>query len=205
MAVRQQEFDAAFKDVDQARSLVPSDSRIEALLGLIESRRGKLPEAIAHLKKAVEFDPNNLKALYALAEETEREATPTSDSDAEKLFARVLEKRSRNISVLLEVARLAAKTGDAGPLKNAVQKLTEASASWPDEAKQQMGLLEQAAAGSNVRGAALRKLVFLRNTLARVPEYRKNLNEVKTPSTFVSDPFLTFLRLPVPSSQTAPG
>jgi hypothetical protein len=65
-----------------------------------------------------------------------------------------------------------------------------------------MALLKQAAAGSNPRGAALR-VVFLRNTLARVPDYRKSVNQVKTPTAFVSDPFLTFLKLPTPSSEAA--
>src|SRR5579862_8883461 len=51
LALRQQEFDTAFTDVDKARELAPGNSRIEALLGLIESRRGRLPDAIAHLKK----------------------------------------------------------------------------------------------------------------------------------------------------------
>jgi hypothetical protein len=204
LAVRQQEFDAAYKDVDQARSLAPENSRIEALLGLIESHRGKLPEAIGHLKKSVDLDPKNLKALYALAEETERAATATSDAEAQALFARVLKQRPDNIAVLLEVARLASKTGDASSAKSAVSKLAEASASWPPEVRQQMDLLQQAATGSNVRAAAVR-VVFLRNTLARVPEYRKSLNQVKTPSAFVSDPFLTFLKLPVPSSEPSPA
>ena len=52
LAVRQQEFDAAYADLEKARTLAPDNSRIEALLGSIESKRGKLPEAIAHLKKA---------------------------------------------------------------------------------------------------------------------------------------------------------
>ena len=48
LAVRQQEFDVAFEKVERARALAPENSQIEALLGLIESRRGKLPEAITH-------------------------------------------------------------------------------------------------------------------------------------------------------------
>lgn len=203
LAVRQQEFDAALKDVEHARVLAPDNSQIEALLGLIESRRGKLPEAIEHLKKAVQFDAKNSKARYALAEETERQATGSSDAEAEKLFSGVLDALPGNVAVLLEVARLAAKTGDAGSLTSAVSKLGEASVLWPEEAKQQMELLRQAAAGSNPSAAALR-VVFLRNTLARVPDYRKSLNQVKTPSAFVSDPFLTFLKLPSPPSQPAP-
>ena len=85
LAVRQQEFDIAFANVDKARTLAPENSRIEALLGLIESRRGRLPDAIAHLKKAVTLDRGNLKALYALAQETERQAAP--DSDAQRSFS----------------------------------------------------------------------------------------------------------------------
>jgi tetratricopeptide (TPR) repeat protein len=202
LSARQQDFDAAYSNVEHARSLMPEDSPIEALLGLIEDRRGKLPEAIGHLQKAVQLNPNNAKAQFSLAEETEREAKPSSDSDAEKVFAKLLEQRPENVAVLLEVARLAAKTGDGNTLQSAVAKLSRASASWPAEVKEQMNLLQQAAAGSNPRPAAVR-VMYLRNTLARVPDYRKSLNEVKTPTTFVSDPFVRFLKLPPPASEPA--
>jgi len=202
LAARQQDFDTAYKDVDSARRLAANNSRIEALTGVIESRRGNLPSAIEHLRKAVELDPGNLKALYSLAEETEREAKPSSDADAEKVLARVLAQRPGNIAVQLEMARLAAKRGDSAALRDAVARLAQESSSWPDVTKQQMGLLQNAAA-TNPREAAIR-VVFLRNTLARVPEYRNSLNEVKTPTTFVSDPFATFLKLPAPSSAPAP-
>ena len=92
LSARQQDFDAAYGNVEHARSLMPDDSPIEALLGLIEDRRGKLPEAIGHLQKAVRLDPKNAKAQFSLAEETEREAKPSSDSDAQKLFAKLLEQ-----------------------------------------------------------------------------------------------------------------
>lgn len=113
LAVRQQEFDTAFEKAEKARSLAPDNSQIEALLGLIEGRRGKLPEAIAHLKKAVELDAKNLKALYALAQETERQATENSDAEAQKLLEQILAAQPDNLAVLLDVARLAAKRGDA--------------------------------------------------------------------------------------------
>jgi Tfp pilus assembly protein PilF len=202
LSARQQDFDSAYNNVEHARSLMPGNSAIEALLGVIEDRRGKLPEAIAHLQKAVQLDPKNAKAQYSLAEETEREGKPTSDADAEKLFAKLLEQNPDNVAVLLEVARLAAKTGDAATLQSAVGKLSAASASWPAEVKEQMGQLV-AAAGTNPRAAAVR-VMYLRNTLARVPDYRQSLNEVKTPNTFVGDPFVRFLKLPAPTSTPAP-
>src|SRR5205085_373609 len=132
LAVRQQEFDTAYEKVEKARTLAPDNSQIEALLGLIESRRGKLPEAIAHLKKAVELDAKNLKALYALAQETERQASgtgsgETSDAEAQKLLERILSMQPDNLAVLLDVTRLAAKRGDGEALKKAVAKLAENS------------------------------------------------------------------------------
>ncbi len=200
LAVRQQEFDAAYEKVEKARALAPDNSQIEALLGLIESRRGKLPEATAHLKKAVELDPKNLRALYALAQETERQGAETSDAEAQTLFQKILETQPDNLAVLLDVTRLAAKRGDGETLKKTVAKLAEKSSSWPDEAKQQMTALQQAAAGPNPRSAAP-QVAFLRNVLARVPDYRQSLNAVKTPAEFVGEPFTSFIKLPSPSSE----
>jgi len=202
LALRQQDFDNAFKFADQARTLAPDNSRIEELLGIVESKRGKQAEAIAHFKKAVAADPKNLKALYALADETERQAAENGDAEAGKLFAQVLAARPENTAALLEVARLAAKTGDSATLKTAVDKLAAKSASWPDEAKQQVAALQQAAGGGNVRPAAVRA-IFLRNTLARVSQFRQDVNELKSPAEIVGDPFTTFLKLPSPSSEPA--
>ncbi len=203
LAVRQQEFDTAYEKVEKARSLAPDNSQIEALLGLIESRRGRLTEAAAHLKKAVELDPKNLRALYALAQETERQGAENSDAEAQALLEKILATQPDNLAVLLDITRLAAKRGDSETLKKTVAKLAEKSPSWPDEAKQQMAALQQAAAGPNPRAAAP-QVAFLRNVLARVPDYRQSLNAVKTPAEFVGEPFLKFIKLPSPSSEPAP-
>jgi Tfp pilus assembly protein PilF len=204
LAVRQQEFDTAFEKVEKARSLAPDNSQIEALLGLIESRRGKLPEATAHLKRAVDLDPKNLRALYALAQETERQGAENSDAEAQALFQKILESQPENLAVLLDVTRLASKRGDAETLKTTVAKLSEKSPSWPEEAKQKMTALQQAASGDNPRSAA-QQVAVLRNVLARVPDYRQSLNAVKTPAEFVGEPFTRFIKLPSPSSEPAPA
>jgi Flp pilus assembly protein TadD len=199
LSLRQQDYDSAYKYAEQARQLLPENSRIEQLLGDIESKRGKSAEAIAHFKKAVEADGNNIKALYALAEETEREAGPTSDADAQKLFAQVLAKRPGSIAAQIQVARLGAKTGDKAALQDAVSKLSAESSSWPDPAKQQMTAIQQMVSSGNARATAVR-VVFLRNTLVAVAAYRQDLNEIKTPADLVSDPFTKLLRLPSPGS-----
>jgi len=202
LAVRHQEFDSAYETVERARQLAPDNSQIEALLGLIESKRGKLAEAIGHFRKAVDLDGKNRKALYALAREIERQATEASDGEAQKLFARILEVAPGNLAALLDVARLAAKRGDTARLPRAVAELSARSTSWPEEARQQLIALQQAADGPNPRAAAT-QVAFLRNVLARVPEYRQSLNAVRTPAEFVGDPFLRFIKLPSPSSESA--
>jgi hypothetical protein len=46
---------------------------------------------------------------------------------------------------------------------------------------------------------------FLRNVLLRVPTYRANLDQIKTPATLVAQPLTRFLRLPSPNSEAAPS
>src|SRR5262249_20322061 len=48
------------------------------------------------------------------------------------------------------------------------------------------------------------QVAFLRNVLARVPDYRQSLNAVKTPAEFVGEPFVKFIKLPSPRSEPAP-
>jgi len=203
LAVRQQEFDTALLNMNKARELAAGNSRIEFYLGDIESKRGNLPEANQHFRRAVELDNANIKALYSLAQETERQASGSSDSDALQFLKKILDRHPANIAVLVDVARLAAKTGDTATLKSAVARLSRQSSSWPAEVQQQMKALEQAALSSNPRDAALR-VAFLRNVLLRVPEYRRNIDAVKTPPASAGEPFVKFMKLPSPSSEPAP-
>lgn len=203
LAVRQQEFDAAYENAEKARSLAPDNSQIESLLGQIESKRGRLPEAITHLKKAVELDGKNLKAIYSLAQEVERQGEPASEAEAQTLMGRILAAQPGNLAVMLEMARISAKRGDNATLRKVVAKLVENSQDWPDDAKQQLATLQQIAAGPNPRAAATQS-AFLKNVLTRVPAYRQSMNAVRTPAEFVGDPFLRFIKLPSPDSQPAP-
>ncbi|MBV9760907.1 MAG: VCBS repeat-containing protein [Acidobacteriaceae bacterium] len=202
LQVRQQEFDAAFSSVEKARSLAPEESRLEALLGLIESRRGKLAEAEAHFKKAIELDPHNLKAMYSLAEETERNPGSGSQAEAERLLQRILEQRSSNQAVLLEDLRLAALRNDMREVQKALAAVSARTGNWPPVARQQLDEIVKDANSGNLRGAAI-QAQFLRNVLLRAPGYRDDLDEVKTPNTLVAQPFTRFLRIQSRGSEPA--
>jgi Tfp pilus assembly protein PilF len=201
--VRHQEFDAAYENVERARRLAPGNSAIEVLLGQIEAGRGNLAESVAHFKKAIELDPGNLRALYALAQETERQSADTSDAEAQQLLEKLLAAQPGNLAVLLDLARLSAKRGDGATLKRTLASLSEKSGAWPEQAKEQMAGLQKEAA-TDLRAAAV-QVAFLRNLLTPSPDFRQSLNAVKTPVEFVGEPFLKFLALPSPNAQPAPA
>jgi Tfp pilus assembly protein PilF len=197
--LRRQEYDAALTSAEKALGLAPDNSRIEALLGQIQSKRGDVSECVGHFKRAISLDNKNLKAIYALALESERQG---SDAEAERALDRLLAARPANTVVLLEVARLSAKLGDAERVRKSLQALQAQAGNWPDVAQKQLAALQHAAAGPDVRAAAV-PVQFLRNVLLRVPAYQRSMDEVRTPTTVVFEPFLIFLRLPSPSSEPA--
>ncbi len=201
---RQQDYEGAFQSVGKAHALAPSNSRLEALLGVIESRRGKSAESLDHLQRAVSLDATNLKALYSLAQETERQNSGATDAAAQKLLEQIVSVQPNNIAVLVDLVRLSAKRNDAAALHSAVAHLATTAPLWPDAAHRQLNLLQQQANGPDVRAAAV-QAQFLRNVLVRVPAYRQSLDEVKTPVTSAGEPFLRFLKLPSPSSDPSPS
>jgi Tfp pilus assembly protein PilF len=200
--LRQQDNDAALTNMEKARSLAPDNSRIQFFLGDIESRRGRLDEAIAHYRRALDLDHGNVKALYALAEQTERQGTPVSGRDALALLRRILGREPDNTAVLVDTIRLGERTGDSAAVQRALEGLKRQRDLWPKAARQRLETLDQAIARSDVSAVSL-QLAFLRNELQRSAAYRQSLNEVRTPASSAGDVFRQFLRLPSPSAEPA--
>src|SRR5262249_4931491 len=73
LALRQRNYDTAAQRLKQAQDLAPQSDQIYELQGILEAQRGHSGESISDLRKAVELNPNNLRAAYALAEEIERQ------------------------------------------------------------------------------------------------------------------------------------
>jgi Tfp pilus assembly protein PilF len=201
--LRQRQFDRAAESFERARTLAPDDARMYMMLGQLEAARGNSAAAIKNFRRAAELDPRNLKALYALSEETGREAGEAGEEEVLRLLRRILEVQPDNLSVQLDVARLAAKRGDDALFNQAVTRLKGQSAAWPPEALEQLMTVEAAASASGTRAAAPR-VQFLRNVLVRLPEYRQSRLAVQDPPETLSEPFTTFLRLPPPSPRPAP-
>src|SRR6202030_4748681 len=111
--------------------LAPKNDHIYYLLGLLESNRGRSAEAIADWRKAVELNPQNLRATYQLAEEIERQGAANSDAEFQHLIQKILTAQPGNLAALLELSRIAAQRGDAATLKSAVTQMAPRSSEWP--------------------------------------------------------------------------
>src|SRR5262245_42332106 len=105
LLMRQQEMDAAATDLAKAAELAPRSAAVERLLALLDSREGRLAEAIRHWRRAGELDPGDLKAPYALALDIERRGGTEGASEARRTLETLL-ARTQNLAVRLELARL---------------------------------------------------------------------------------------------------
>src|ERR1700693_865918 len=197
LALRQRNFDVAAQRLGTARDLAPKNDHIYYLLGLLESNRGRSAEAIADWRKAVDLNPQNLRATYQLAEEIERQGDVGGAEEFQKLVKKILAVQPDNLAALLELSRIAAKRGDATTLRATADRLEKQSADWAPEAKQQLGALQAAVAGQDTRPAATRT-AFLRNVLMRDSHYRQNLAVIKAAAGEEAEPFTHFVRLETP-------
>lgn len=204
LALRQRNFEPAAERLERARSLAPDNDQIFYLVGLLESSRGRLPEAVAALRKAIEINPKNLVATYKLAEEIERQGDATSQAEYQRLIQKMLEVAPDNLAAQLELGRIAAKNGDTNTLRRTVDKITQRSAGWPTEVQQQLSALQTAASASDPQSAATR-IAFLRNVLLRVLEYRNDLLIIRPPPGEEAQPFTHFLKMESPTFTPAPA
>jgi tetratricopeptide (TPR) repeat protein len=192
------DFEPALQAIQQAAALAPSSGDVVLLRGQLESSRGRLDQAIADFRRAVELDPDNLRARFALAQEIERAAGQNADAEAQQLLEDLLSRRPENLPVLLERTRLAVKRADVRSLQDSATRLAKSVDSWPAVAVEQFRDLERAAAASNFPAAAP-AIARLRNVLVRTPAFREGFSEVKTSAELIGEPFVRFLRLTPPS------
>ncbi len=202
LALRQRKLDAAAQRLNRARELAPKDAQVYALLGVLEGGRGRAKEAVAAYRQAAQFDAQDLRNAYALAQEIERLGEPGSDAETAQVLAGILARQPDNLAVLLEVARIAAKRGDAAGLAAALAKVAAQSTAWPKEARDQLSVVQATAAAGDLSAAAARTTI-LRNVLLRVPKYRQDRLAIKASPGDEAHPVERFLRLAEPVVQPA--
>ncbi len=202
LLMRLQQLDEAVQALTKAATLAPKNAPIERLLALAESRRGNLEAAISHLQRALALDPGDLKAGFLLAQETERQGGEQSASQAQRHFETLLARAGDNLVARLEVARIAAKRGDAEALQKTIAPLAEASKNWPEEVQSYWRELRDAVSGDPRQAAS--RVAFLKNVLVRTPQYRRALAAISTPRDEIGEPITRFLALKLPAPESAP-
>src|SRR5215470_9049028 len=202
LALRQRNFDLAEKRLQRARDAAPEDGHIDYLLGMLESSRGRSAEAIGHFRQAAERRPADLRSRYALAQEIERQGGAGGDADYEQAIRNILAQTPDNVAALVELARVAAKRGDAAALQSAIAKLAGSAPTWPPEVQEQFAALQRAAA-TDLRAAAT-QTTRLRNVLWRVPEFRRSFAKLKAAPGEELEPYVHFVRMASPVFGPAP-
>src|SRR3984893_3099776 len=197
LALRQRNFEVAAQRLGAAREIARKNDHIYYLLGLLESNRGRSAEAIADWRKAIELNPQNLRATYQLAEEIERQGDAGGAAEFQKLVEKILAVQPGNLAALLELSRIAAKQGDTATQRATVDRIEKQSAGWAPEAKHQLVALQAAVAGQDPRPAATRT-AFLRNVLMRDSNFRQSLAVIKAAAGEEAEPFTHFVRLETP-------
>jgi Tfp pilus assembly protein PilF len=202
LLLRQRNLDQGTQDLARAASLAPDNADIQKLQALAESQRGNLADATRHWRRALELDPADPEAAYALALETERQGDPDNEAEAQRLLAGLV-ARSGNLAARLEYARVAAKRGDQKALNDAIAPLTGVSRAWSPEAQSQLENVMKVAAGDPRSTSA--PVTFLKNVLLREPVYRAALAELSTPRSEIGRPLMRFVRLKNPDPEPAPA
>lgn len=203
LALRQRNYDLAAQRLEKARDLAPQNDQIYNLLGILETQRGNSAQALTDFRKAAELNPRNLRAIYSLAEETERQGAPNNGSDFQSLMQKILAAQPRNLAAQLEFSRMAAKRGDAIALKSSLSQIDAESSAWPAEAQRQLAAVRTAVSSGDLRAAAT-QTTFLRNVLMRDPDYRHSLRVIKAAPGDEAEPFTHFLLMSTPTFKPAP-
>ena len=190
----------AIRSMERAQGLAPENAEIALLMGAFESLRGRVDEAVFHLRRAVSLaGEGRLKAGYALARELERKGDTRG---ARAAVADLLDEAPSNQALLIERIRLAAKAQDADELKACVARIGSLTGGWPEAAKAQLRAL--ADVDTDFRLAA-RHAAFLHNALLRTPAFRRDLSRVRPPAQAAGEPLRRFVKMQSPSANPAPA
>jgi Tfp pilus assembly protein PilF len=202
MALRRTAFDQAGDRLQKARTLAPESSQIQVLSGLFESLQGRLETAKAFMQRAVDVDPYNLKAVYALAQLTEQQGGEASLAEVQRLLTQLLTVQPDNLAVWLELARVAAKRGDLTTLQDMMARLEGQISVWPSPAHEQWQALQTVASGADPNRTA-QQVMMLKNVLMRDTTYRQGQAAIQMPLGQEGEVITRFLRLPSPHAKLA--
>ena len=200
-ALRHNNLDGARTDLEKAHDLAPKNGQILTLLGLLETQQGSFGAAVGDYKQAVEDDPSDLRARYALEESLNQQGTD-ADPEAQKQLQAIYQAAPENLFAEFKLAGAAAKAGQGDLLRQVVAKIAAHSAGWTPALRSDLKAAQTAAAHSDTR-AAVAPLLGLQNELAPLPQYQQDAAKIQGDTTNQGTPLEQFLVLPQPPATPA--
>jgi tetratricopeptide (TPR) repeat protein len=204
MALRRNEFDLADEYLTRARDLLPHDPQLLLLSGYLERLRDRRLEAADYFGIVVESDPENLKALYALANEAEFNQEKEGLAEAARLMDRVLAIHPNNLRARLERMRIALALAEEAKLQETLAYLDRYAGSWDSATLAEYENLKALISEGGLDEAATQAR-RLDNMLKRTALYRSSLLELASPEESVAEVMKELRRLPMPRYGSAPA
>ena len=201
-ALRHNNPDQARTALEKARDLAPKNGQILTLMGLLETQQGHFGDAVGDYKQAVQYDPSDLRARYALEEALDQQAGPDGDPEALKQLQAIYEAAPDNLFAEFKLAGALAKAGQADLLRPVVAKIAAHAADWSPELRQDLKAAQAAVAGPDTR-AAVAPLLGLQNELAPLPQYQQDADRIQGDPNVPGTPIERFLVLPNPTATPA--
>lgn len=201
LSFQQRSFEEADRRIGEARALGPEDLRVLMLAGLVAHAQGRIDEAIEDVRGAVGAAGPDPRAPFLLARLLEERASGGDVAESGDILDSLAAADTTSAFLRIEVARHAARHGDADALAASVERLGALSQAWPASARTQ---LERVRATLSTPPEAGTELTFLATTLEALPGYAR-ARETVTVSEQQPDLVLTaFLRMPTPSPRPPP-
>lgn len=209
--LRMQQNEAAAEALARGAAEV-TDSRLTFIEGLIASRSGQVEAALAAWRRAVEQDPNNLQAQYALVQELARQTGAAAEAELRERLGVILTADPGNLKALLDSARAAARAGDAAALAAALdavaartdELVASVSPDQPQVATDLPPLIAELRAAAKGDLNALASQLAVLDNLSRATEaFRVDLAKLASSDQAIGQPIPTFLVLPVPRATPA--
>ncbi len=200
-----QELDQAAALALEASAAAPKNADVGVVLAAVRSAQGRSADAVTLLGELVEKNPGHVGAAAALAIALEAEA----DGDRQRLVAawqRLAGLVPRNTHVLLRLAELHARGGDAQTALTYLDRFAAVAVDLPEAVRQDWQALPEFAASGNSR-RVLSVAVTARNVMKLTDRYRADVHALGPPPGGLPPavPHLVSLPLPSPGNAASPA